>query len=167
MEKNSCIFLVVFLLTVAVCAPRIVLSNEEKTGLISQREQIIFMVNEAVNLVEEKGESVFSEFRKRDSKWFHNDFYIFIWRTDGIRVVYPPDISGEGKNMNNLKDFNGKPIGKMFIDIARSEIGKGWIDYEWPKPDETKPSAKYTFIKRAIHGNQTYLIGSGFYVDNY
>ncbi len=167
MKKNSCILLVVFLLTVVTCAPRIVLSNEEKTELTSQKEKIVFLVNEAVNLVEEKGESIFPEFRQKSSKWFHDDFYIFIWRTDGIRVVYPPDISGESKDMSDLKDFNGKPIGRMFIDIAKSRVGEGWIDYEWPKPDETKPSIKYTFIKKAAYSNQTYLVGSGFYIGNY
>ena len=39
------------------------------------------------------------------------------------------------------------------------------VDYYWPKPDETEPSLKKTFIKRASIGNETYLVGSGFYVD--
>ena len=133
--------------------------NEEK----SKNEYVVLLVNEAANLIEREGEACFAEFRQRDSKWFHDDFYIFVWRTDGIRVVYPPDPGGEGEDMSKLEDVNGKPIGRLFIDIATSEVGEGWIDYEWPKPDETKPSKKHTYIKRAEFGTQRFLVGAGYY----
>ena len=134
-------------------------ASEEK----SNKEYVVLLVNEAVNRIEREGEESFAEFRQRDSKWFHDDFYIFVWRTDGIRVVYPPDPGGEGEDMSKLEDANGKPIGKLFIDIATSELGEGWIDYEWPKPNETKPSKKHAYIKRAEFGGQRLLVGSGYY----
>lgn len=134
-----------------------------KTEEESEKEMIVSKVNEAVTLIETKGESCFAEFRKENSTWFHDDFYIFVWKTNGIRIVYPPNISGEGQNMSTLVDYNEKPIGAMFIDIALSEVGEGWIFYEWPKPGESAPSEKYTFIKRAETANETYLVGSGYY----
>lgn len=129
----------------------------------SKKEHVVLLVNEAVDRIEREGEKCFAEFRQRDSKWFHDDFYIFVWRTDGIRVVYPPDPSGEGEDMNKLEDANGKPIGRLFIDIANSEAGEGWIDYDWPKPNETKPSKKHAYIKRVEFGGQRFLVGSGYY----
>ncbi len=140
-------------------------TEQEQTELSSQEEYTISEVNAATNLIAEKGELAFPDLRENNSIWFHNDSYIFVWKTDGIRVVYPPDISGEGQNMINLEDFNGKPIGKLFIETALSEEGEGWVDYYWPKPGETEPSLKNTFIKRASIGNETYLVGSGFYVE--
>ena len=129
----------------------------------SKREYTVLLVNEAVKRIEEAGEEAFPEFRQEGSKWFHDDWYVFVWRIDGIRVVYPPDPSGEGEDMRDQEDANGKPIGILFIDIATSEPGQGWIDYEWPKPNETKPSKKNAYIKRARFGGQTYLVGSGYY----
>jgi len=136
----------------------------------SKREYVVSLVNEAVNLIEKKGEESFPEFRQKGSKWFHDDYYIYVWRIDGIRVVYPPDPSGEGTDQSNVQDYKGKPIGRMIIDIAKSEKGEGWLDYEWPKPDETKPSGfgdqphrKYVFIKRAKIGDQIYIVSSGYY----
>lgn len=79
-----------------------------------------------------------------------------------MRLVYPPDLSGEGQNMSSLVDVTGKPIGKMFIDIALSEKGEGWIDYSWPKPGETEPSTKETYIKGVAIGDQVLLVGSDF-----
>jgi signal transduction histidine kinase len=138
-------------------------SQQKKSQQISDREYVIFLTNEAVNLIERKGEECFTEFRQKDSKWFHDDFYVFVWRTDGIRVVYPPDPAGEGEDMSDLKDINNKPIGQLFIDIAKSDRGEGWIEYQWPKPGEDVPSIKFTFIKRAEFNDRTYLVGSGYY----
>ena len=140
-------------------------TEQEQTELSPQEEYAISQVNAAIDLMNEKRELAFDDFREMDSQWYHNDSYIFVWKTDGIRMVYPPDITGEGQNMTYLEDFNGKPIGRLFIETALSEEGEGWVDYYWPKPDETEPSLKNTFIKRASIDNETYLVGSGFYVD--
>ena len=137
----------------------------EQDKLVSQREFTASQVNSAVELIEEEGEQAFPQLREEGSQWFHDDFYIFVWKTDGIRVVYPPDASGEGQNVSDLEDFTGKPIGQMFINISQSEEGEGWIDYYWPKPGDTEPSMKYTYIKRASFDNQTYIVGSGFYLE--
>jgi signal transduction histidine kinase len=143
---------------------------ELQSELSVQKEIVTLKVREAANLVEGKGEKAFPEFRKNDSKWFYGDFYIFVWKINGdraVRVVYPPDLKGEGQDITELTDFNGKPIGKLFIETALSESGEGWVSYEWPKPNETEPTTKYSFIKRATFGEETYLVGSGFYVEDY
>ena len=139
-------------------------------GLSAQKDTVTLKVREATSFVEEKGQEAFPEFRKKGSKWFYDDFYIFVWKLNGtraVRVVYPPDLGGEGQDISGLTDVNGKPIGKLFIETALSESGEGWISYEWPKPGETEPSTKYGFIKRATFGEETYLVGSGFYVEDY
>jgi len=170
------LFIAILLLAVAGCVQSeetVIIEQEEQiiedeqNELLAQKEYTRSQVNAAIDLIEEKGELAFPDFREKDSQWYHNDFYIFIWKTDGIRVVFPPQISGEGEDVSELADYNGKSLGKMFIGTALSEGGEGWVDYHWPKPGETSPSTKSTFIKRASIGNQTYLVGSGFYVDDY
>lgn len=136
----------------------------------AQKNSVALKVREAANLVEERGEEAFPEFRKKDGKWIYDDFYIYVWKINGgraLRVVYPPDLKGEGQDVTELTDFNDKPIGKLFIDVALSESGEGWVSYEWPKIGEIKPSTKHGFIKRATFEGETYLLGSGFYVDDY
>jgi cytochrome c len=125
-----------------------------------QKSKLVTMVDQAVELIESQGEAGFPELRS--SSWVHNDSYVFVWRLDGVRVVYPPDPSGEGKNMTDLLDSQGKSIGKLFIQTA--ENGSGWVDYMWPKPGEKTPSLKITYIKKAQYQNQTYLVGSGVYI---
>ena len=127
-----------------------------------QTKEIVQLVYKAVNLIESEGEEAFPDFRVKNSKWFFSDTYVFVWGMDGMRYVYPRDISGEGQNMMDLKDINNKPIGKMFIETA--EKGEGWNFYEWTLPGGDKPEWKSTFIKKAIApGGIEYLVGMGKY----
>lgn len=131
---------------------------------LSQIQELVSFVNKAVELIEKDGEDCFTEFRKKDSKWFHDDLYIFVWGLDGMRYVYPPNLQGEGENMLGLKDINGKPIGRLIVDAASGEKGEGWVHYQWPKPEEKEPSWKSTFVKRVTAPSEkTYLVGCGLY----
>lgn len=125
----------------------------------NQKKEIMQLVNQAVAEIQERGESSFPELRS--DKWVRGDIYVFVWRMDGIRVVYPPEPAGEGQNMTELKDYQGKPIGKLFIEVV--DEGGGWVEYYWPKPGKKFPSLKLTYIKKVQYQNQTYLVGSGFY----
>ncbi|WP_292464995.1 cupin domain-containing protein [Methanolobus sp.] len=141
--------------------------NEGQSVLSSHKEDTMTLVNEAVELMNEKGELAFDEFREKDSKWYHNSTYLSIWTTEGIRVAYAPNVSSEGESVIGLKDYNGDALDELFIGTALSEEGEGWISYQWPKPGETSPALKHTFVKRASIGDQTYAVTSGFYVDDH
>ena len=125
-------------------------TSEGQSDLAVQKEMTMSLVNEAVELMAEEGELAFDNFRENGSKWFHDGTYLSIWTIEGIRVVYAPNTSSEGMNVSVL-----------------SEEGEGWVNYQWPKPGESAPTMKYTFVKRASIEDQTYLVTSGFYVDNY
>ncbi len=125
-------------------------------------KELINFVDKAAHLVAEKGEEAYPMFRDKGSEWFLNNDYIFIWGMDGERYVYPPDVSGEGKNMSDLKDVNAKPIGKMIIESA--EKGSGWVFYQWPKPEGGAPVWKATYIVAATQPDgRKVLVGSGIY----
>ena len=141
---------------------------ESQSELSAQKNLVVLQVSEVAGLIEAKGEAVFPELREEGGKWFQGDSYIFVWATNGTRLVYPPNPEGgEGQNVSGLTDINGKPIGKLFIEAALSESKEGWVSYEWTKPGKTEPSAKYGFIKGATFEGKTYLVGSGFYVEDY
>jgi len=127
----------------------------------SKNIEIVYYVNKAVELVDEKGNASFNEFYT--GKWYQGDKYIFIWQLDGIRVVYPPDPKAVGQNMADLEDYDGKSIGKLFIEAAKK--GKGGVEYRWLKPGETRLSTKLTYIKRAQYQDKTYLVDSGVYLN--
>ena len=160
-KKDHLVFLMLLLILFAFLTIGYMNESEQT----NRKETVKALVLEAVSLIEDQGENAFPEFRIDGSKWFHGDTYVFVWMTNGIRVVYPPDPGGEGKNMSTLIDVTGKAIGTLFIEIALSEEGENWIDYRWPKPGETKASSKQTYIKGVATDEQAFLVGSGFYVD--
>jgi methyl-accepting chemotaxis protein len=58
-------------------------------------------------------------------------------------------------------DYEGKPIGKL----SSKPLKMKWLGgIHGPKPGETTPSLKLTYIKRAQYQDQTYLVGSGVYI---
>ncbi|MCX6348487.1 MAG: cache domain-containing protein [Candidatus Aureabacteria bacterium] len=122
------------------------------------------LVLAAAEQIEKRGDQVFPEFREKGGRWYRGDRYVFVWRMDGLRVVYPPDAAGEGKNVKDLKDPEGSPIGKMFLAAASTPEGEGWVHYQWAQPGETAPVGKVAFIRRAKDPAGTdYLVGSGVY----
>ncbi|MCK5832725.1 cache domain-containing protein [bacterium] len=127
-----------------------------------QTKELVKFVEKAVQLIQSEGTSVFTRFREENSEWFKGDDYIFVWGLNGMRYVYPPDVAGEGQNMIDLEDVDGRPIGKLFIE--RANVGAGWVHYRWPKPNDEIPTWKTTYIAKAItlEGN-AYLVGSGKY----
>jgi signal transduction histidine kinase len=161
MKQFFLVFVVFALMISCTPAQKPVLPDLSKYEF-EQTKEVVQLVYNAVSLIEQKGDKAFPEFRKKDSKWFYEDNYIFVWGMDGMRYVYPPDLSGEGKDMIALKDVNGKPIGKMFVNMAKQ--GEGWVFYEWNLPETEKLEWKSTFIKKAIASDgMEYLVGSGKY----
>jgi signal transduction histidine kinase len=142
----------------------LLLTNPVLANTQDLASELISLVRDAAELVEKEGEAAFPKFRDPGGKWFEDDGYVFVWGLDGKRHVFPPDTTGEGQNMRNLKDINDKPIGQWFIARANSANGAGWVHYQWPRPGEIFPVWKSTYVKRAISpAGNAYLVGSGRY----
>jgi len=67
----------------------------------------------------------------------------------------------EGTNVADDKDANGKPFQDGILKTAPN--GSGWLNYVLPKPGQTQPSQKWTYVKRVTIDGVPGLIGAGFY----
>ena len=130
-----------------------------------ETRDLVSFINEAAELFSEKGKDAFVEFAKKDSKWFSDTRYIFIYDLSGVCVFHPVLKELVGKNQLGLTDINGKPIGQ-FIHAIASNTKKpyGWIHYLWAEQGDIFPSWKNAYIVgvKGPDGN-TYAIGSGIY----
>ena len=127
-----------------------------------EAKRIEELVNNAVALVDDEGEAAFAQFRKKDSKWFAGETYIFAFDMKGTNIVHASQPELEGTNLIDLKDVNGKAFIQEIIEVAKTK-GSGWVDYMWPKPGETEPSRKLSYIKTAKVGDEELIIASGLY----
>lgn len=132
-----------------------------------ETRDLVALVNDAAELIRDKGEDVFADFREPASRWRSGEKYVFVLDLDGNMVVHP-DPSMEGKNQLELKDIDGRPIIRGLLDVAGVVPGKpeGWYHYQWPVPGGLLPRWKSSFVRRvSTPSGKNYVVGSGVYND--
>jgi len=137
-------------------------SSQQSPPTSEQAKRIEAMVNKAAALVESKGKAAFSEFRKRDSEWWYGRTYLFVYDKDMNVLLNPAFPEREGTNVHGDKDANGKLFHDEFVKLIKSQ-GSGWVDYMFPKPGQTQPSQKWSYVKGVMMDGGLGLIGAGFY----
>lgn len=109
-----------------------------------------------------KVKAIFPEFRKKGSEWFSGDTYLFVYDLNSNVLFNAAFPAREGTNTAGQKDVNGKLFHHELIQVAENK-GSGWVDYMFPKPGQTKPSQKWTYVKAVKVDGVRGLVGAGFY----
>lgn len=124
-------------------------------------QQCVDLVETSVKLINEKGEKdAFALLTDPAGDYVKGSLYVFIYDLDGTIVAHlNPKLVG--KNLLGIKDVKGKAFAAEFVEIAKSESGKGWSQYWWPRPGEKKPSLKTSFLMK-VPGKDL-LVGVGVY----
>ena len=128
--------------------------------------QLVTLVEEAATLIEQKGDGAFKQFGVKGSKWWIDQYYIFVYAVDGTCLFHPIEPELIGKNLMTLRDMDGKPVVQMLTDIGRKaeKNASGWVFYLWPDKTQLTPLWKSAYIRKVIGpGNKIYLVGSGVY----
>jgi len=132
----------------------------------SQVQALVTRVQAAATEVRMNGEGAFAAFRRQGAPWFQGEAYIVVLGSDGKSLVYPPDLRGEGLNYSDFQDLGGKPFGRQILAVAQSASGRGWVHYQWrrPNPTDRRPVWKATYVERVTApSGRTYLVLSGLY----
>ena len=122
------------------------------------------LVEKAAAVVDKQGKAAFAAFRKKDSEWFHGSTYLFAYDMKANVLLNPAFPEREGTNVTGGKDARGKLLHQAIIETAETK-GAGWVDYWFPKPGQTEPSQKWTYVKKVTIDGVPGLIASGFYAD--
>jgi cytochrome c len=154
------------LLSVCAALASLVMANtahsQDAPPPSDQAKRIEDLVNQAAALVDKRGRAAFDEFRKRDSQWWFGNTYLFAY-DDHLNVLLNPAFpKREGTNPHGEKDANGKFFHDEFLKTVQAR-GSGWVDYMFPKPGQTQPSHKWSYVKGFKADGMTGLIGAGFF----
>ncbi len=136
--------------------------SQQSPPASEKAKQIVALVHKAAALVESQGKAAFAEFRKSGSEWFSGDTYLFAYDMKLNVLLNPAFPKREGTNPSGQKDSNGKLFHDEFVKVVQSK-GSGWVDYMFPKPGQTQPSQKWSYVKAVKVDEVPALIGSGFY----
>jgi signal transduction histidine kinase len=122
------------------------------------------VVNHAATLVAEQGKEAFSQLRDKTGPFVFMDTYVFVDSTDGTELVNPAQPSLEGKNLIDLTDVKGKAVTQELIAAAMKD-GSAWVDYYWWRPGSNTPARKQSYVQKVQSGQDTYIVGSGVYIE--
>ncbi len=122
------------------------------------------VVHRASILVADRGSHAFAQLRDKTGPFVFMDTYVFINAPDGTELVNPGLPSLEGKNLMDLTDLKGKATVRDEIAAAIKD-GSAWLDMYWYRPGSNTPALKKTYVERVQHGRETYIVGSGLYID--
>jgi len=137
-------------------------SQQQSPPLSEKTKQLEALVNKAAALIDNKGKAIFPEFRQKGTEWFNGDTYLFVYDLKSNVLLNAAFPAREGTNTTGQKDANGKLFHHEFITMVESK-GSGWVDYMFPKPGQTEPSRKWTYVKAVKVDGVPGLVGSGFY----
>lgn len=129
-----------------------------------ERFFVVEQVEDAVDLIETLGEMAFDELRDEAGSFRFYDAYVFVMNEEGVHLVNAEFPQYEGRNMLDVKDADGKVIGREMLDLLAHQEA-GWVDYLWPKPGDTRPSKKSSYVHRAELDGQMLVVGAGVYLD--
>jgi cytochrome c len=134
-----------------------------QTSESDDSQKLVALVDKAAALVEKKGKEAFPDLKKKDGEWFKGEQYVFVDSMEGIILVNPPNPAIEGQDL--LKDAAAKTVFELLLDTAKTK-GSGWVEYMWPKPGESTPSKKKSYIRKVKMPDGTMVIvGSGMYAE--
>src|SRR5262245_28580496 len=78
-------------------------------------------------------------------------------------IMHPVNAALVGQDVSAYADPNGKLIYIEAVKIAKRD-GGGFLEYMWPKPGETTPKRKLSYVK--LYPRWNWVIGSGIYIED-
>jgi len=128
---------------------------------------VINTVNKAAKFLSEKGDSGLEEFNSKDGRFVTKKIYPYVAEcSKNTCAAHPVKPELVGKDLSNLQDPKGNyfTLEICMISDERPERG-GWIKYWWPKPGESEPSQKFSYVKKAV--GTPYTVVAGFWSEDF
>lgn len=123
-----------------------------------EKEDCVALSEQAAKMMKADRDSALAEINKKDGQFVKGKIYVFAMKKS-VMVGHAMNPNLLGKDLIDLKDTNGKEHVKEMLEVVKTK-GAGWVDYMWPKPGETEPSAKTSYVLKV---DDEYFVGAGYY----
>ena len=87
----------------------------------------------------------------------------YIWINDltPTMIMHPMKPEMNGKELSENKDPNGKFLFREFVKVCKDK-GKGFVEYAWPKPGNSNPVPKISYVE--LYQPWGWIVGTGIYI---
>lgn len=127
------------------------------------KDECVVRCHEAAALINSKGlEDAIKNIGDSKGPFVWKDSYVFLMDMTGKMLAHPmqPELT-QHDHVLLMTDPTDKALFVHFVNLAK-KVGHGWVEYMWPKPGQTTPSKKITYIYKVP--NQEVFVGAGVYV---
>lgn len=134
--------------------------------LYEDTKRLVRLVEDAATLMEQNGTAAFAEFDRKDSRWFNQAYYFFVYDLAGVNVFHAASPELTGKNLIDFRDMNGKPVLRFITEIGKmpQRDANGWVFYLWQEKNDFLPKWKSAYIRKVVAPDgRIYLLGCGVY----
>ena len=134
--------------------------------LYQDTRRLVKLVEDAATLMERKGTAAFAEFRRKGSRWFNDQYFLFVYDRAGTNTFHPTIPELVGKNLMDLRDMHGKPLIRFITDVCRNpqRDAHAWVFYLWQEKNEFEPKWKSAYIRKVVMPDgEVCAIGAGHY----
>lgn len=94
---------------------------------------------------------------------YDREEYFWINDLEPRMIMHPFTPELEGQRIGDRQDPTGKRLFTEMVEVCRSN-GEGFVNYMWPKPGQTEPFPKISFVK--LFSAWGWIVGSGIYIDD-
>nr|WP_314625259.1 methyl-accepting chemotaxis protein [uncultured Janthinobacterium sp.] len=95
---------------------------------------------------------------------FGDTGYLSIINLDAVVVMNPAAPQTNGKNMSDFKDANGTYLYRDIVAVGKSETGKGFVHYHFPRPGQKNAEPKMSRV--VAYKPWAWTIVVGVYMDD-
>jgi signal transduction histidine kinase len=137
------------------------------SGLYQMEMERFFVtdqVGEAAERIAAEGAAAFPELRDATGEYRFYDVYLFVLDAEGNLLVNAGFPENEQRNVADLVDVEGRPFVREMLQLV-GDREAGWVEYQWPRPGDRKPSRKSSYIRRVDLDGETVIVGAGVYLD--
>lgn len=130
---------------VTLCAASSAYASEAN----ATKDEAVAMVKKAIAYAKANGkDKLFADINAKAPQFTDRDLYVYLADPKGVVLAHGANAKLVGRDLNTLKDADGKPFVTEIIKIGDS--GKpGWVEYRWPNPVTKQIDDKLTYVEKA------------------
>jgi hypothetical protein len=128
-------------------------------------QEIYDMVLKGATVLKQLGKEGLAAFNDPKGEFAWKDTYVQVYNCEAQQIVghiNPALLAWTPEKFAGIKDPKGNNITKLICEGSKNSNGS-WVEYWWPKPGETEPSRKITFVIQVP--GMPYQVSAGIYDD--